>query len=146
LDYLKKDERNNVVVLGIPRGGVVVGDTIARKLKTPNFDIVIPRRLANPDNKENSFGAIMEDGITTFIDKWTVNILSISDEYIEQEKKIQMQEIKRRAFLYRNSEKLMEYSNKINDSNKTVILVDDGAASGSTLIVTAKWIKKRERT
>jgi predicted phosphoribosyltransferase len=57
-----------------------------------------------------------------------------------------MQEIKRRAFLYRNSEKLMEYSNKINDSNKTVILVDDGAASGSTLIVTAKWIKKRERT
>jgi predicted phosphoribosyltransferase len=40
----------------------------------------------------------------------------------------------------------MEYSNKINDSNKTVILVDDGAASGSTLIVTAKWIKKRERT
>ena len=72
LDYLKKDERKNVLVFGIPRGGVIVADIIARKLKTQNFDILIPRRLANPDNKENSFGAIMEDGYTTFIDDWTV--------------------------------------------------------------------------
>ena len=40
----------------------------------------------------------------------------------------------------------MEYSNKINDSQKTVVLVDDGAASGATLIVSAQWIKKEERT
>jgi predicted phosphoribosyltransferase len=73
LDYLKKDERKNVVAFGIPRGGVIVPDIIARKLKTESFDIIIPRRLANPDNKENSFGAIMEDGTTAFIDDWTVN-------------------------------------------------------------------------
>jgi predicted phosphoribosyltransferase len=40
----------------------------------------------------------------------------------------------------------MKYSNKINDSQKTVVLVDDGAASGATLIVSAQWIKKEERT
>ena len=90
LDYLKKDERKNVIVFGIPRGGLIVADIIARKLKTENFNIIISRRLANPDNKENSFGAIMEDGTTSFIDDWTVNMLSISKEYIEQEKERQM--------------------------------------------------------
>ncbi len=161
LDYLKKEERKNVLVFGIPRGGVIVADIIARKLKTQNFDILIPRRLANPDNKENSFGAIMEDGYTTFIDDWIVNMLSISNEYIEQEKERQLQEIKRRALLYRNSSSssvssssssadysakptTIEYSNKINDPNKSIILVDDGAATGATLIVAARWIKKRK--
>ncbi len=161
LDYLKKEERKNVLVFGIPRGGVIVADIITRKLKTQNFDILIPRRLANPDNKENSFGAIMEDGYTTFIDDWTVNMLSISNEYIEQEKERQLQEIKRRALLYRNSSSssvssssssadysakptTIEYSNKINDPNKSIILVDDGAATGATLIVAARWIKKRK--
>ena len=144
LDYLKKDERQNVVVFGIPRGGLIVTDIIAKKLKTESFDIVIPRRLANPDNKENSFGAIMEDGTTTIIDDWTVNILSISKEYIEQEKERQMQEIRRRAIVYRNSDKLIKYSERINDANKNVILVDDGAATGATLIVAARWLKKRK--
>ena len=143
-DYLKKDERKNLVIFGIPRGGIIVADIIARKLKTDNFDILIPRKLTTPHNKENAFGAIMEDGTTTFIDDRVVDALSISNEYIEQEKERQLQEIKRRALVYRNSDKLMEYSDKINDSNKVVILVDDGAASGATLIVAARWIKNRK--
>lgn len=145
MDYLKKkDEIKNVIVFGIPRGGIIVADIIARKLKTDNFDIIIPRKLTTPHNKETAFGAIMEDGTTTFIDNRIVDALSISNEYIEQEKERQLQEIKRRVLVYRNSEKLMEYSNKINDSNKIVILVDDGAASGATLIVAARWIKNRK--
>lgn len=146
MDYLKnKDEGKNVIVFSIPRGGIIVADVIARKLKTDNFDIIIPRKLTTPHNKENAFGAIMEDGITTFIDDRIVDALSISNEYIEQEKERQLEEIKRRALVYRgNSDKLMEYSNKINDSQKTVVLVDDGAASGATLIVSARWIKKRK--
>ena len=144
MDYLKKDERKNVVVFGIPRGGTIVADIIARKLKTDNLDIILPRKLTTPHNKENAFGAIMEDGTTTFIDDRVVDALSISNEYIEQEKERQLQEIKRRAVVYRNSNKLMEYSDKINDAQKTVILVDDGAASGATLIVAARWIKNRK--
>lgn len=145
MDYLKKkDEIKNVIVFGIPRGGIIVADIIARKLKTDNFDIIIPRKLTTPHNKETAFGAIMEDGTTTFIDNRIVDALSITKEYIEQEKEREMQEIKRRALVYRNSDKLLEYSNKINDTNKNVILVDDGAASGSTLIVAARWIKRRK--
>ena len=84
-------------------------------------------------------------------------MLSISNEYIEQEKERQLQEIKRRALLYKNSSSsfvsstdysakptTIEYSNKINDPNKSIILVDDGAATGATLIVAARWIKKRK--
>ena len=83
-------------MFGIPRGGIIVADIIARKLKTDNFDILIPRKLTTPHNKENAFGAIMEDG-TTFIDDRVVDALSISNEYIEQEKERQIQEIKRRS-------------------------------------------------
>ena len=148
MDYLKeKDEIKNIVLLAIPRGGIIVADIIAQKLKVRtnnNFETIIPRKLVTPYNKENAFGAIMEDGTTTFIDNRIVDALSITNEYIEQEKERQMQEIKRRALVYRNSYKLLEYSNKINDSNKNVILVDDGASSGSTLIVAARWIKMRK--
>ena len=139
-----KDERKNVVLFGIPRGGIIVADIIARKLQTKNIDIIIPRKLATPHNQENAFGAIMEDG-STFIDDRVADALSISNDDIEKEKQRQMQEMQRRALVYRkHTEKsLIEYSEKINDSEKTVILVDDGAASGATLIVAARWVKKR---
>jgi putative phosphoribosyl transferase len=143
MDYLTNDEIKNIVILGIPRGGIIVADIIARKLKTHNFDIILPRKLSTPHNKENAFGAIMEDG-TTFINERVVDALSISNEYINQEKERQLQEIRRRALVYRNSEKLIDYSTKINDSNRSVVLVDDGAASGATLIVAARWIKNRK--
>ena len=90
-----------------------------------------------------AFGAIIEDA-SIFIDNRIVQALSISKEYIEQEKERQIQEIKRRALVYRNSDKLIKYSDKINDNNKTVILVDDGASTGATFIVVARWIKKRK--
>jgi len=112
-------------------------------LITDNIDIIIPRKLATPHNQENAFGAIMEDK-SIFIDKRVVDALSISNDYIEQEKERQLQEIRRRAYIYRNSENLLEYSKKINDSNINVILVDDGAATGTTLIVAARWIKERK--
>ncbi|HEX2408476.1 MAG TPA: phosphoribosyltransferase family protein [Nitrososphaeraceae archaeon] len=144
MEYLKeKEEIKNVLVLAIPRGGIIVANIIAKKLKTDKVDIIIPRKLVTPHNKENAFGAIMEDG-STFIDERVVDALSISNEYIEQEKDRQLKEIRRRALVYKNSENLLDYSNKINDQNRTVILVDDGAASGATLIVAARWIKNRK--
>jgi putative phosphoribosyl transferase len=136
----KEDEQRNAVILGIPRGGVITADIVAKKLSTTNFYIIIPRKLTDPDNKEQSIGAIMEDG-TTYLDQELINDLQISSEYLEKEKLEQIQEIKRRTFLYRKE--------KDNNSpilkDKTVILVDDGAASGATLIVAAKWIKKQQQ-
>jgi predicted phosphoribosyltransferase len=135
-------DKENIIVLGIPRGGIIIADTLARKMKASNFDLVIPRKLLIPRNDENAFGAIMEDG-STYMDFRILKKLYISAAHIREEKKKQMSEIKRRSILYRNSAKLLEYHFKINDKDRTVILVDDGAATGATLICAARWIRNR---
>ena len=78
----------------------------------------------------------MEDG-TVYLDEKLISDLQIDSKYLEQEKHTQMQEIERRNRLYRKGNH--DY-NILND--KTVILVDDGAATGATIIVAARWIKK----
>ena len=83
-DKIKKDERPYSIVLGIPRGGVVVADIVANKLSC-HFDIVIPRKLGAPHNEEVAIGAVMEDG-TTYLNEEIVRILEVSKEYIEKEK------------------------------------------------------------
>ena len=124
----KQEEQRNALVLGIPRGGVITADIVAKKLSTNNFDIVIPRKLTDPDNKEKAIGAIMEDG-TAYLDKELVEELSIPADYIEKEKAYQIQEIKRRSSLYRRQG--LDYNKKIKINGKTTttttILVDDGA-------------------
>jgi predicted phosphoribosyltransferase len=143
-DFLGKDKERseNMTVLGIPRGGVIVADMVATKLKASNFDIVIPRKLRIPHNEEAAFGAIMGDG-TVYVDDRIVRDLDISEEYMEKEKEFQLQEIKRRSALYRNKEEFLEQSkqNKV-INGRTIILVDDGAASGATVIAVARSIKK----
>jgi predicted phosphoribosyltransferase len=134
-DKIKKDERPYSIVLGIPRGGVVVADIVANKLSC-HFDIVIPRKLGAPHNEEVAIGAVMEDG-TTYLNEEIVRILEVSKEYIEQEKVKQIQEIKRRTLLYRGSQSY-ELSNM-----KNIVLVDDGAATGATVIAAARWIRRR---
>ena len=143
-NYLSRNERTNVTVLGIPRGGIIVADIIARKLNTDVFEIVIPRRLVTPNNQEYAFGAIMEDG-SEYLDKRVIKTLMIPSDYIEQEKVRQKYEMQRLSLLYRKSKYLMEYNIKINNPDKTIILTDDGAATGSTLICVARWIKNREQ-
>ena len=132
----KNDRQQQILILGIPRGGIVVADVVAQKLNA-DFDIVIPRKLRAPDNKENSIGAIMPDG-SVYLDALKLRWLKVSPEYIEKEKAEQLREIVRRAALYRPDNQ--EY----NIRDRTVILVDDGIASGATLIPAARWIKKQQ--
>jgi predicted phosphoribosyltransferase len=146
-DVIKnKEERKASIVLGIPRGGVIVGDIIARKLSC-EFDIIIPRKLRAPHSEELAIGAIMEDG-TTYLNDMLVKELEVSQEYIEEEKAYQIQEIKRRSSLYRrNSEEKEKYElrNNNNNNKKYVILADDGAATGATIIAAARWIRKKQQ-
>jgi putative phosphoribosyl transferase len=137
-DTVKKEQIAHVIVLGIPRGGVVTADIVARKLSSPEFDIVIPRKLTDPDNKEQAIGAIMEDG-TTYFDEQLMRDFQISSEYLEKEKSHQMEEIKRRTILFRKEGLGCEFD------GKTVILVDDGAATGATVIAAVRSIKKQFR-
>ncbi len=139
----KEGLRNNAVsVLGIPRGGIVLADVIATKLKASHFDLVIPRKLTIPNNEEAAFGAIMSDG-TTYMDYRTVRDLDIPQDYIEKEKSRQLQEIERRYALYTQKKPQEAYVNKIDGQwATTTILVDDGAASGATMIAAARSVRK----
>lgn len=146
-DILKNIKSNinnsNVTILGIPRGGVVVADILASKLSIVcHFGFVIPRKLGAPHNSEVAIGAIMEDG-TTYIHE-VAKSLELSEAYLDKEKSEQLDEIKRRQKLYL-THNTYEFDGTSNNEiqNKIVVLVDDGAATGSTLIVAARWIRKK---
>ena len=132
-----KNENNNnnnkSIVVCIPRGGVIVGNVIAR-----NFgfilDIILPQRLLSPGDKELTIGSVMKDG-TYYLDDFMVSSLKISNDYLEKEKNLKIKEIEQKETLYG---KQID-GNKL--KSKDIILVDDGAATGSTLIVASKWIK-----
>jgi predicted phosphoribosyltransferase/pimeloyl-ACP methyl ester carboxylesterase len=133
---LVKYRKDTPIVLGIPRGGVVVADVIARKLSA-NLDIVISKKMRAPNNSEFALGALVQDG-SFYLDKAIVDSLDVSYEYIEAEKLEQKREMDRRLSIYRPLRKEHEFK------DKTTILVDDGAATGSTIIAAARWIRKQK--
>jgi putative phosphoribosyl transferase len=151
----KKDEI--LVVLGVPRGGVIVADIVAEKLNADYFDIVIPRKLRAPDNKENAIGAIAPDGSTVYLDEFVVSSLKVPADYVEKEKEEQREEINRRTELYRRqhppsdsmgerapSNENEEYRYPITaDKKTTVLLIDDGIATGATVIAAARWLRAK---
>ena len=135
-DYFKKESRTTpVTVLAIPRGGVIVGDAIANKFSQSEFDIVIPRKLGAPYNPELAIGAVMQDR-TAYLNGRLIQTLQVSTEYIDAEIDRQVQEIQRRMSLYRPASK------PYNIAGRSVVIVDDGIATGATVMVVAKWIKK----
>lgn len=136
---IKDDERKNTLVLGIPRGGVITADIVARELRC-KFDIIVSKKISAPSNEELAIGALVEDG-TTYINEMLVKDLKISTKFIQDEKFRQLEEIKRRTFLYRFENREFTNLDTVNFSNKTIILVDDGAATGATIIVASRWIR-----
>ena len=142
---LKKEKLEQCIVFGVPRGGVVTADTVVRRLSSssPNaavdFDIIIPRKLTDTANKEQAIGAVMEDG-TTYLDEELISMLQITPEYLEKEKAEQIQEIRRRNALY-CSKRSINCHDHLKD--KATILVDDGAATGATLIAAARWLRRK---
>jgi putative phosphoribosyl transferase len=139
-DVTKKDEkRKNCIVLGIPRGGVIIADIIGRKFSC-EFGIITPRKLCAPHNKELAIGAVIGDGVT-FLNEFIVKELEISHDYIEKEKLRELKEIRRRTSLNCSGNRIFADSSNITFDNKTVILADDGAATGATIIAAARWIR-----
>lgn len=147
-DIMKKSKLHfvdsDILLLSIPRGGIIVADALADKL-TGNykFNIIIPRKLRAPHNEEIAIGAVMEDG-TAYINDEVYNALNVSDTYLEKEKSYQLEEIKRRKKSYIETIGLtgLELTRK-EVEEKIVLLIDDGAATGSTLIVAARWIRNQ---
>jgi predicted phosphoribosyltransferase len=133
-ERLAKKVYDPAVVLGIPRGGIILADIVAKRLGA-DFDIVIPRKMGAPENEELAIGAVMEDG-TSYINHYIVNALRIPQDYVENEKARQAAEIRRRAAAYRKP-------GGYRISGRNAILVDDGIATGATVIASARWVRKQ---
>ncbi len=133
VNSIKNDDR---VVLAIPRGGVIIGDVVASHLHC-NLDIVVSRKIGAELNPELAIGALMPDD-SYFINERITKIIPVSQNYIDNQIKQEKEEIDRRLIEFRGSK---IYSNKLH--NKTIILVDDGIATGATIIAASQWIKKK---
>jgi putative phosphoribosyl transferase len=133
---LQEYRGQKAVVLGIPRGGVIIAKQIAIELEA-DLDIVLAHKLGAPGNPELAIGAICEDG-KLFIDERTSSYVGADENYIRQEKAQQLKEISRRVELYR---KVLA---KLSLKSRIVIITDDGVATGATMQA-ALWAVRQEK-
>jgi len=124
------------VVLAIPRGGVVVGDELARGLEG-ELDIILAHKLRTPGESELALGAVSEGG-QLFLNEGVVRDLGIEMPAIQQEKNRQLAEIRRRTKMFRAARP------RVPLDGRAVIITDDGIATGATAQA-AIWVAKLER-
>jgi putative phosphoribosyl transferase len=139
-DVLKNNAVQDITVIGLPRGGFVMAEIIATKLSC-NLDMMISKRLRAPHNEELAIGAVAEDG-TTYLNKSLIEELKISDEYINNEISYQLQEIKRLGNMYYQGKRALLDGEHSTIKDKTIVIADDGAATGSTIIATIRSLRK----
>jgi predicted phosphoribosyltransferase len=114
-----------VLVLALPRGGVPVAFEVAKALGAP-MDVFLVRKLGTPGQRELAMGAIASGGVRVLNDD-VVNLLGISDEVIARVAAEEQEEMRRRERAYRQDRPPLDLK------DRTVILVDDGLATGSTM-------------
>src|SRR5579862_1393721 len=131
---LKKYENESPLVVALPRGGVAVGFPIAKTLHAP-LEVEIVRKLGAPQNLELGIGAIAEDGVV-YLDKDMLDYFQVSKGTLRLIQEREKAELERRRQLYRCGKSLGLLT------NRTVILVDDGLATGVTARVAILSLKK----
>lgn len=133
---LGKMETKEIVVLGIPRGGVVVAQYLAREVGA-FLDIILARKIGAPGNPEFAVGAVSEDG-HVYWNQEHARQAGADAAYLGQEKQRQMAEIRRRAAIFR------KVHPRIPLKDRTVIITDDGVATGATFEA-ALWSARAEK-
>lgn len=131
-EELKSFAGSNIVILSLPRGGAIVGAEVAKHLNAVH-DLIISRKLCAPFNPEVAIGALTQDG-KLLKDENIIDALAITKGYIESQTRLQLKEIEHQLRAFRG---LKEFPNLF---NKTVILVDDGLATGFTMEAAVKFI------
>jgi putative phosphoribosyl transferase len=126
---LKKYQDSNAVILAIPKGGVPIGHEIAKRLHLP-LDIVLSKKIGHPFNKEYAIGAVSVESI--IVDKHP----DVSEEYIEKET------VRLRELLWEKHKLYRGNREPVDIEGKNVIIVDDGIATGNTLIVSIAMLRK----
>ena len=125
----------NPVILALPRGGVPVADVIAQKLHSP-LDVLIVRKIGAPFNPEYGIGAISED-LDPLFNAGELLPFEDLDEEVKEIVEAEKKELSRRIHMYRGERSLPEIK------NRTVILVDDGLATGVSAAAAGRFLKKR---
>jgi putative phosphoribosyl transferase len=123
----------DAIILALPRGGVVLGDIIAKDLNL-KLDIIISKKISSSISKELAIGGICENSI--FLNEELINDLKMSEAFLKKEIEEKKKEILERKKLYNKNKTPLKLKNKI------VILVDDGIATGATIIAAVDAIKK----
>jgi predicted phosphoribosyltransferase len=124
----------DLVVLGIPRGGVVVAAEVARRLGAP-LDVVVPRKIGAPTNRELAIGAI-----ATGVEVWDADLidrLEVTPEHLRRAVEHEAAEIDRRTARYRGDMPPLDLE------RRTALLVDDGLATGATALASVRWARSR---
>jgi len=134
-EKLTEYNEQSVIVLAIPNGGVPVALEVAGALKA-DLDLVISRKIPIPLNPEAGFGAIADDG-TIILNEIVVKSIGLSRQQIEYEASKVRAEIKQRSLLYRGNRPLVSVNGRI------VILIDDGLASGFTMMAAVESVRRR---
>jgi|SRR5208283_1335288 len=129
-------DKKAVLLLALPRGGVVVGFEIARYLKIP-MDVLIVRKIGLPIDSELAVAAVSETGTVALNDS-IISAYGVTKKYITDEILSQQKEIKERIDVYRNGRALPELEDKI------IILTDDGVATGATIKATITALRKEK--
>lgn len=130
----KYADREDVIVLGVPRGGVPVAFEVAQALHAP-LDIFLLRKLGVPCHEESAFGAIASGGVRV-LNRSLLEQLAISSDDVAKVTEREAAELKRRELAYRGSRPALKLMGKI------VILVDDGIATGSSLLAAVGAIRQ----
>jgi len=128
-EKLEKYQNKEAIILAVPRGGVPIGYEIAKNLHLP-LDIILSKKIGHPLNKEFAIGAVSLDSM--IIDKHP----EIPKEYIEREIKTLRESLQDKYTLYMGNRKPSDIEGKI------VIIVDDGIATGNTLLVSIEMLRK----
>lgn len=126
-------DREGIMVLALPRGGVVTGYEVALYLNCP-LEVIIVRKIGFPGDPEFAIGAVSETGVVV-LDKSTISAYEVSEEYIEGEISRQKAEIERRVNVYRKGQRIPDLKQKV------IILIDDGVATGATMKAAISTLK-----
>lgn len=140
LDTISKDSSNSYFCFAIPNGGVPVAEGFCNRLNI-HYDILIVRKIKIPYNTEAGFGSITTDG-SVFLNESLLNSLNLSHSQIQNSIKNTKNEITERLKFYnKNSSELQTSYRKI-IKNKNIFVLDDGLASGYTMLAAIHMIKR----
>lgn len=126
--------RDDVIVLGLPRGGVPVAAEVAKALDAP-LDVLLARKVGLPGYEELAMGAVASGGVLV-LDEGLIGRLGVSREQLERAISAELQELERREQAYRAGREPLDLE------GKTVILVDDGLATGASMRAAAEAVRR----